>query len=32
LEIHNWSQTGKGTYARVLWQKNEGSAEIKETN
>jgi hypothetical protein len=24
LGIHNWTQTGKGTYTRVLYQKNEG--------
>jgi hypothetical protein len=29
LGIHNWTQTGKGTYTRALCQKNEGSVEIK---
>jgi hypothetical protein len=26
--IHNWTQTGKGTYVRVLCQKNEGSLKL----
>jgi hypothetical protein len=30
LGIHNWTQTGKGTYTRALCQKNEGSTEIKQ--
>jgi hypothetical protein len=30
LRIHNWTQTGKGTYTRALCQKNEGSVEIKQ--
>jgi hypothetical protein len=30
LGIHNWTQTGKGTYASALCQKNEGSVEIKQ--
>jgi hypothetical protein len=28
--IHNWIQTGKGTYTRALCQKNERSLEIKQ--
>jgi hypothetical protein len=28
--IHNWTQTGKGTYICALCQKNEGSVEIKQ--
>jgi hypothetical protein len=30
LGIHNWTSTGKGTYTRVLCQKNEGSVEIQQ--
>jgi hypothetical protein len=30
LGIHNWTQTGKGTYIWALCQKNEGSVEIKQ--
>jgi hypothetical protein len=30
MGIRNWTQTGKGTYIRVLCQKNEGSVEIKQ--
>jgi hypothetical protein len=30
LEIHNWTQAGKGTYTRALCQKNKGSVEIKQ--
>jgi hypothetical protein len=30
LGIHNWTQTGEGTYTRALCQKNEGSVEIKQ--
>jgi hypothetical protein len=30
LEIHNWTQTGKGTYIWTLCQKNEGSVKIKQ--
>jgi hypothetical protein len=30
LGIHNWTQTGKGTYPWVLCQKNEGSVEVKQ--
>jgi hypothetical protein len=30
LGIRNWTQTGKGTWTRALWQKNEGSVEIKQ--
>jgi hypothetical protein len=29
-KIHNWTQTGKGTYTRALCQKNAGSVEIKQ--
>jgi hypothetical protein len=32
LEIHNWIQTGKGTYTRALCQKNKGSAEVKQSS
>jgi hypothetical protein len=28
--IHNWTQTGKGTYIMTLCQKNKGSVEIKQ--
>jgi hypothetical protein len=28
--IHNWTQTCKGTYKRVLCQKKEGSVEVKQ--
>jgi hypothetical protein len=31
LGIHNFTQTGKGTYIWALCQKNEGSVEIKQT-
>jgi hypothetical protein len=30
MGIHNWTQTGKGTYIRTLCQKNKGSVEIKQ--
>jgi hypothetical protein len=30
LGIHNWTQTGKGTYIRALCQNDEGSVEIKQ--
>jgi hypothetical protein len=30
LGIHNWTQTGKGTYIMSLFQKNEGSVKIKQ--
>jgi hypothetical protein len=30
LGIHNWTQTGEGTYTRALCQKNEGSVEAKQ--
>jgi hypothetical protein len=30
LGIHNWTQTGKGSYIRALYQKNEGTVEIKQ--
>jgi hypothetical protein len=30
MGIHNWTQTGKGTYTRTLCQKNEESVEIKQ--
>jgi hypothetical protein len=30
MVIHNWTQTGKGTYIRTLCQKNKGSVEIKQ--
>jgi hypothetical protein len=30
MGIHNWTQTGKGTYIRALCQKNKGSVEIKQ--
>jgi hypothetical protein len=30
MGIHNWTQTGKGTYNRALCQKNEGSVEVKQ--
>jgi hypothetical protein len=30
MEIHNWTQTGKGAYIRTLCQKNKGSVEIKQ--
>jgi hypothetical protein len=30
LWIHNWTQTDKKTYIRVLCQKNEGSVELKQ--
>jgi hypothetical protein len=30
MGIHNWTQTGKGSYIRALCQKNKGSVEIKE--
>jgi hypothetical protein len=30
LGIHNWTQTGKGTYIWALCQNNEGSVEIKQ--
>jgi hypothetical protein len=30
IVIHNWTQRGKGTYIRILCQKNEGSVEIKQ--
>jgi hypothetical protein len=30
MGIHNWTQTGKGTYIRALCQKNRGSVEIKQ--
>jgi hypothetical protein len=28
--IHNWTQTGRGTYIRTFCQNNEGSVEIKQ--
>jgi hypothetical protein len=28
--MHNWTQTGKGTYTRFLCHKNEGSVELKQ--
>jgi hypothetical protein len=28
--IHNWAQTGNGTYITALCQKNKGSVEIKQ--
>jgi hypothetical protein len=30
LDIHNWAQTGKGTYTRALCQKNKVSVEVKQ--
>jgi ribonuclease HI len=30
MGIHNWTQTGKGTYIRTFCQKNKGSVEIKQ--
>jgi hypothetical protein len=30
LGIHGWTQTGNGTYTRVLCQKNEGHVAIKQ--
>jgi hypothetical protein len=30
LGIHNWTQTGIGTYTRALCQKNEECVEIKQ--
>jgi hypothetical protein len=30
MGIHNWTQTGKGTYIRTLCQKYKGSVEIKQ--
>jgi hypothetical protein len=30
MGIHNWTQTGEGTYIRTLCQKNKGSVEIKQ--
>jgi hypothetical protein len=30
LRTHNWTQTGKVTSIWTLWQKNEGSVEIKQ--
>jgi hypothetical protein len=30
MGIHNWTRTGKGTYVRTLYQKNNGSAEVKD--
>jgi hypothetical protein len=30
FRIHNWTQTGKGTYIWVLCQKNEGFVKIKQ--
>jgi hypothetical protein len=30
LEVHNWTQRGKGTHTRALCQKNEGSVKVKQ--
>jgi hypothetical protein len=30
MGIHNWTQTGKGTYIRTLCQKNKGSVEMQQ--
>jgi hypothetical protein len=30
MGIHNWTQTGEGTYIWALFQKNEVSVEIKQ--
>jgi hypothetical protein len=30
MEIHKWTQTGRGTYITTLCQKNKGSVEIKQ--